>query len=56
MSWEDILKKQFNFGMLDFKRTSFDGSETLVLEASYSAEEVLNIKFSRRDQLTSSGY
>ena len=49
MSWEDILKKQFNFGMLDFKRTSFDGSETLVLEASYSAEEVLNIKFSRRE-------
>jgi len=49
MSWEDILKKQFNFGMLDFKRTSFDGSDTLVLDARYSAKELLNLKFSRRE-------
>ena len=49
MSWEDILKKQFNFGMLDFKTTDSGDDGTLVLDARYSAEELLNLKFSRRE-------
>lgn len=47
MSWEDILKKQFNFGMLDFKIVDSSGAGIiLVLEARYSAEidEIYNFR------------